>query len=143
MMMEIKNILVPTNGSGVDEEVVKLACSLARKSKAKVYAVHIIEVERSLPLDTQIDPKTDEADRILTHAEDAAVDADYEVETDLLQARDAGPAIVNEAVERKIDLIIMATTYKKAPGIPELGKAVYYVLKEAPCRVLLFRDSIS
>jgi len=142
-MMVIKNILVPTNGSGVDEEVVRLACSLARKSKAKVYAVHIIEVERSLPLDAQIDSKTDEADRILTHAEDIAADADYEVETDVLQARDAGPAIVNEAVEREIDLIIMATAYKKAPGIPELGKAVYHVLKEAPCRVLLYRDSIS
>lgn len=142
-MMNIRNILVPTNGSGVDEEVIRLACSLARKSKAKVYAVYIIEVERSLPLDSQIDSKTDEADRILTHAEDTAADADYEVETDLLQARDAGPAIVNEAVEREIDLIIMATSYKKAHGIPELGKAVYYVLKEAPCRVLLYRDSIS
>lgn len=142
-MVKIKNILVPTNGSGVDEEVIRLACSLARKSKAKVYTVHIIEVERSLPLDTQIDSKTDEADRILTHAEDIAADADYEVETDVLQARDAGPAIVNEAVEREIDLIIMATTYKKAPGIPELGKAVHHVLKEAPCRVLLYRDSIS
>ena len=142
-MMEIKNILVPTNGGGTDEEVIELACSLARKSKAKVYAVYIIEVERSLSLDTQVDSETEKAEKILTHAEDAAVDADYEIETDLLQARDAGPAIVNEAVERKIDLIIMATTYKKAPGIPELGKAVYYVLKEAPCRVLLFRDSIS
>ena len=142
-MMEIKNILVPTNGGGADEEVIELACSLARKSKAKVYAVYIIEVERSLSLDTQVDSETEKAEKILTHAEDAAGDADYEIETDLLQARDAGPAIVNEAVERKIDLIIMATTYKKAPGIPELGKAVYYVLKEAPCRVLLFRDSIS
>jgi len=142
-MMEIKNILVPTNGSGVDEEVVKLACSLARKAKAKVYAVYIIEVERSLPLDTQVDSETEKAEKILTHAEDIAADADYEVETDLLQARDAGPAIVNEAVEREVDLIIMATVYKKAPGIPDLGKAVYHVLKEAPCRVLLYRDSIS
>ena len=142
-MMEIKSILVPTNGGGADEEVIKLACSLARRSKAKVYTVYIIEVERSLSLDTQVDSETERAEKILTHAEDAACDADYEIETDLLQARDAGPAIVNEAVERKIDLIIMATTYKKAPGIPELGKAVYYVLKEAPCRVLLFRDSIS
>jgi len=135
--------LVPTNGSGVDEEVVKLACSLARKAKAKVYAVYIIEVERSLPLDTQVDSETEKAEKILTHAEDIAADADYEVETDLLQARDAGPAIVNEAVEREVDLIIMATVYKKAPGIPDLGKAVYHVLKEAPCRVLLYRDSIS
>lgn len=143
MVMEIKSILVPTNGGGADEEVIKLACSLARRSKAKVYAVYIIEVERSLSLDTQVDSETEKAEKILTQAEDAAADADYEIETDLLQARDAGPAIVNEAVEREVDLIIMATTYEKAHGVPDLGKTVYYVLKEAPCRVLLYRDSIS
>ena len=143
MMMEIKSILVPTNGGGADEEVIKLACSLARRSKAKVYAVYIIEVERSLSLDTQVDSDTKKAEKILTQAEDAAADADYEIETDLLQARDAGPAIVNEAVERGVDLIIMATTYEKAHGVPDLGKVVYYVLKEAPCRVLVYRDSIS
>ncbi|HUV45465.1 MAG TPA: universal stress protein, partial [Dehalococcoidia bacterium] len=103
-MMEIKNILVPTNGGGGDEEVIKLACSLARRSKAKVYAVYVVEVERSLPLDTQVDSETEKAEKILTQAEDAAADADYEIETDLLQARDAGPAIVNEAVERGVDL---------------------------------------
>jgi nucleotide-binding universal stress UspA family protein len=142
-MMAIKNILVSTNGGGADGEVIKLACSLARKPKAKVYAVYIIEVERSLSLDTQVDSETEKAEKILTQAEDAAADADYDVETDLLQARDAGPAIVNEAVERGVDLIIMATTYKKPHGVPDLGKAVYYVLKEAPCRVLLYRDSVS
>lgn len=143
MMMEIKSILVPTNGGGADEEVIKLACSLARGSKAKVYAVYVVEVERSLPLDTQVDSETEKAEKILTQAEDAAADADYEIETDLLQARDAGPAIVNEAVERGVDLIIMATTYEKAHGVSDMGKAVYYVLKEAPCRVLVYRDSIS
>jgi nucleotide-binding universal stress UspA family protein len=142
-MMEIKGILVPTNGGGADEEVIKLACSLARRSKAKVYAVYIIEVERSLSLDTQVGSETEKAEKILTQAEDAAADADYEIETDLLQARDAGPAIVNEAVERGVDLIIMATTYEKTHGVPDLGKAVYYVLKEAPCRVLVYRGSIS
>ena len=142
-MMEIKDILVPTNGGGADGEVIKLACNLARKSKAKVYAVYIIEVERSLPLDAQIDSETEKAEKILTQAEDAAADADYDVETDVLQARDAGPAIVNEAVERGADLIIMATSYKKPHSVPDLGKAVYYVLKEAPCRVLLYRDSVS
>ena len=89
-MMEIKSILVPTNGGGGDEEVIKLACSLARRSKAKVYAVYVVEVERSLPLDTQVDSETEKAEKILTQAEDAAADADYEIETDLLQARDAG-----------------------------------------------------
>ncbi len=142
-MMAIKNILVPTNGGGADGEIIKLACSLARRSKAKVYAVYIIEVERSLSLDTQVDSETEKAEKILTQAEDTAAEADYDVETDLLQARDAGPAIVNEAVERGVDLIIMATTYKKPHGVPDLGKAVYYVLKEAPCRVLLYRDSVS
>jgi nucleotide-binding universal stress UspA family protein len=141
-MIAIRNILVPTGGSDIEEDVVKLACTLAKRSKAKIYVVYIIEVERNLPLDTQVDSDTDKAEGILTRAEDAAADADYDVETDLLQARDAGPAIVGEAVQREVDLIVMGTNGEKNRGIFDLGKTARYVLKEAPCHVLLYRKPI-
>ena len=67
---------------------------------------------------------------------------DCEVLTELLQAREAGPAIVDEAVERGIDLIIMAISYKKPFGEFDLGSTVPYVLKNAPCRVLIWREAI-
>jgi len=139
----MKRILVATSGDGADEETVKLACNLAKKSKAKIFVVYIIEVKRSLPLDAVIESEIQKAEEVLTRAEDIAAERDYEVETDLIQAREAGPAIVDEAMEREVDLIIMGLVYKKRFGIFNLGDVIPHVLEEAPCRVLLCREPIS
>ena len=141
--MELKRILVAASGNGADEEAVKLACNLAKKSKAEVYVVYVIEVKRSLPLDAVIESEIQKAEEVLTRAEDIAAERDYEVETDLIQAREAGAAIVDEAMERDVDLILMGLTYKTRFGVFDLGRAVPHVLKEAPCRVLLCRDPVS
>ena len=141
--MELNRILVAASGNGADEEAVKLACNLAKKSKAKIYVVYVIEVKRSLPLDAVIESEIERAEEVLTRAEDIAAERDYEVETDLIQAREAGSAIVDEAMERDVDLILMGMTYKKRFGTFSLGSAIPHVLKEAPCRVLLCREPIS
>ncbi len=141
--MDLKKILVAASGNGADEEAVKLACNLAKKSKAEVYVVYVIEVKRSLPLDAVIESEIQKAEEVLTRAEDIAAERDCEVETDLIQAREAGSAIVDEAMERDVDLILMGLTYKTRFGVFDLGRAVPHVLKEAPCRVLLCRDPVS
>src|SRR4030042_5873745 len=138
--MKLNRILVAMRGSAADEEAVKLACELAKKSKAEIYVVYLIEMNRSLPLDAVIESDIAKAEKVLTRAEDIASENDYELETDLIQAREAGPAIVDEARERKIDLILMGLHYKKRFGAFDLGKAIPHVLEEAPCRVLLLRE---
>lgn len=141
--MRLSRILVAVSGTSADEEAIKLACDLAKKSKAEVYVVYVIEVKRSLPLDAVIESEIEKAEKVLTRAEDIAGDRDYEVETDLIQARDAGPAIVDEAMERNVDLILMGLVYKKRFGSFSLGRVIPYVLEEAPCRVLLLRETKS
>lgn len=138
--MELDKILVPVSGNSADEEAIKLACSLAKKPKAKIYVVYIIQVKRSLPLDAEIESEIKKAEEVLTRAEDIAAEEDYEVETDLLQAREVGPAIVDEAMERDVSLILMGINYKKRFGAFSLGVAVPHVLKDAPCRVMLLRE---
>ena len=138
--MELDKILVPVSGNSADEEAIKLACSLAKRSKAKIYVVYIIQVKRSLPLDAEIESEIKKAEEVLTRAEDIAAEEDYEAETDLLQAREVGPAIVDEAMEKDVDLILMGISYKKRFGMFSLGVVVPYVLKEAPCRVMLLRE---
>jgi len=140
--MKLERILVAVSGKDADTEAVKLACDLAKKPKAKIYVVYVIEVKRSLPLDAVIESEIAKAEKILAHAEDIASDKDYEVETDLIQGRDAGPAIVDEAMEKEVDLILMGFTYKKRFGVFNLGRVIPYVLEEAPCRVLLCREPI-
>lgn len=142
-LVKTKRILVPVGGNSVDEEVIRLACVLAKKPKAQVYIVYVIEVERSLPLDAQVDSETRKAEVVLANAEDIGAEEHCEMETDLLQAREAGPGIVDEAIERGVDLIIMGIGYKRHLGAFDLGKTVPYVLKEAPCHVLLYRGHAS
>jgi nucleotide-binding universal stress UspA family protein len=141
--MEFNKILVPITGTQVDDEAMRLACQLAKKTKGKIWAVYVITVKRSLPLDAEIRPEINKAENILDHIASVAEEEDYEVETDLLQAREAGPTIVDEAVEREVDLILMGLSYKRRFGQFSLGNVLPYVLQNAPCQVILYHQYIS
>ena len=138
--MEFQRILVPVIGTEADEEAIRLGCKLAKKNKGKIWAVYVLTIKRSLPLDAEIEPEIRKAEDILDHMSNIAEEEDYELETDLLQARDAGPAIVDEAVERGVDLIVMGVAYKRRFGQFSLGSVAPYILKNAPCRVILYHQ---
>jgi len=140
MKGKFTHILVPVSGQDVDKEALQLACGIAKDNKSKIYVVYVIEVKRSLPLDAELEPEIHRAEEALRRAEDIADMAEWEVKTDLLQAREAGPAIVDEAQEHNSDLIVMGVNYKRRFGEFHLGSNVPYVLKNAPCHVLLLRQ---
>jgi nucleotide-binding universal stress UspA family protein len=135
-----KKVLVPVVGSEADIETIKLACRLAKKDKGKVWAVSVVAIKRALPLDAEIDSEIKKAEEILDKVESVAEEEDYEVETGVLQARDVGPAIVDEAVERGVSLILMGIKYKKSFGQFSMGDVVPYVLKNSPCPVILYQQ---
>jgi nucleotide-binding universal stress UspA family protein len=136
---EFGKILVPVSGSRADDEGIALACRLARKAKGKVRALYVITVKRTLPLDAELEAEIKAGEEILNHAESVAEAQEYELETDLVQAREAGPTIVDEAVERAVDLILMSSEYKKSFGQFSLGSVIPYVLRNAPCRVIIYQ----
>ena len=137
--MESNRILVPVIGTGADEEAMKLACRLAIKGKSKIWSVYVITIKRALPLDAEIETEIRKAESILDHIDEVAEEEDFEIETDVVQAREAGPAIIDEASEHEVDLILMGVEYKRRFGQFSLGNVVPYVLKNAPCPVLLFQ----
>ena len=138
--MEYKKILVPVVGSEADSEAMKLACRLAKKDKGKIWAVSVVAIKRSLPLDAEIDSEMRRAEDILNKVQTVAEEEDYEAETDVLQARDVGPAIIDEAVERGVDLILMGIASKRRFGQFSLGNVAPYVLKNSPCPVILYQQ---
>lgn len=138
---QLARVMVPVHGYAVDKVAISLACEVARKPKAQVYALYVIEVKRTLPLDADLPPEAQRGEEVLLQAEGIAEEQDYKLETELLQAREAGPAIVDEACERGIDLIIMGVPYKRHFGEFSLGSIVPYVLKNAPCEVWLCREA--
>ena len=121
---------------------VALACNIAKRNKGRVYVVHVIEVKRSLPLDAELEPEASEGERILLQAEKVADEQDFEVHGELLQAREAGHAVVDEAVERGVDSIILGVDYKRPFGEFQLGHLTQYVLKNAPCLVWVCRQPV-
>jgi nucleotide-binding universal stress UspA family protein len=138
--MVYKQILVPVAGNEVDEESMRLACRLSKKEKGKVWAVYVVTIKRALPLDAEITSESQHAEDILTSAEAIGEEEECEVETDVLQAREIGPAIIDEAVERGVDLILMGIKYKRSFGQFSLGRVAPYVLKNSPCPVILYQE---
>jgi nucleotide-binding universal stress UspA family protein len=138
--MEFQKILVPVVGSEADAEAIKLAVRLAKKEKGKIWSVYVVTIKRALPLDAEIKPEIEKAEAILDHMEILAEEEDYEVETDILHAREVGPAIIDEAVERGVNLILMGVKYKRRFGQFSLGNVVPYVLKNSPCPVILHQQ---
>jgi nucleotide-binding universal stress UspA family protein len=135
-----KKILVPVSGADSDVETIKLACRLAKKDKGKVWAVSIVTIKRALPLDAEIESEIKKAEEILDRAETVAGEEDFQIESDVLQAREVGPAIVDEAVERGVSLILMGIAYKQRFGQFSLGNIVPYVLQNSPCPVILYQQ---
>jgi nucleotide-binding universal stress UspA family protein len=138
----IKDILVPVNGTSVADEALTLACNLLRKSKSKVYAVYVIEVKRNLALDAEMIPEAQQAEGVLVRAEEIGEELDCKVEGEILQARDAGHAIVDEAIEREVGAIVLGVSIDLTLGELDLGQTARYVVEHAPCQVIVLRSAL-
>ena len=118
----------------------RLACNLVSKKKGTVYVLNVLEVARNLPIDSPAPADIERSDTILERMEHVAKAEKCDVELEAVQAREAGPAVVNEATERNADIIVMGLDYKQKHGEFNLGGTVDYVLRRAPCRVWVSRE---
>jgi basic amino acid/polyamine antiporter, APA family len=156
--VEYANILVPVFGSALDDEIVSTAGRLAAAEQSdgegeetRLEVVYVIEVPLTLPLDAEL-PEEIEGEAL--HAVERAreVGDEYEgvtVTGAVLRARDVGAGIVEAARRSGVEAIVVgAEPPSKVRGgaalggvgaskPPEIGAATEYVLKKAPCRVLL------
>jgi nucleotide-binding universal stress UspA family protein len=136
----VRRILVPVRGGPTDQEALELALLMARRQKARVEAIHVIKVKRELPIDADMSAEIETAEGLLDQIE-RSVDGDVSIETSLLQARDIGAAIVDEAVQTRADAIVIGLPYKRKFGEYALGSVAQYVLKNAPCLVCVVRQA--
>jgi nucleotide-binding universal stress UspA family protein len=80
---------------------------------------------------------------VLDRAEAAAERAKLKVRTELLQARDVGAALVDEAISLDADLMLLGLPYRtRLGGDFAIGRTIPYVFQNAPCRVLVVRESV-
>jgi nucleotide-binding universal stress UspA family protein len=142
MDTKVKRILVPVEGASTDHESIVLACGLAKKDKSEILVLYVIEVRRNLPIDAEMTAEIEHGETVLEHVQRFADKIGCHVQTDLLQAREAGAAIVNEATERDAQLIVMGVPYREKFGEYCVEPRAQYVLEHAGCRVILAREPL-
>jgi APA family basic amino acid/polyamine antiporter len=155
--LEFRNILVPVFGSKLDDDIVATAGRLAAaalgdgSSDARLDIVYVIEVPLTLPLDAELPPEQQEqARRAVERAREVGDEyEDVEVRTEVIRARKVGAGILEAARRCGAEAIVVgAEPPTKVRGGARLGgigaarpaeisPITEYVLKKAPCRVLL------
>jgi basic amino acid/polyamine antiporter, APA family len=153
-----RNILVPVFGTKLDDDIVATAGRLAAAEQedgggeeTRLDLVYVIEIPLTLPLNAQLPPEIEaEAWRALQRAADVGEEyEDVNVVPEVVRARGVGAGIVETARKRESEAIVIGgeppSKIKggaRLGGIgaakpAEIGAATEYVLKKAPCRVLL------
>ena len=139
-----RRAVIALNGGPSDARIVRLVAEHAARAKAELIAVHVIEIDWTLPLDSDIAGRSEEVQRVLDVAEGVAEESKVRLEPVLLQARDVGAAIIDESTERGADLLVVGLPYRKRFGGEfALGRTIPYILQNAPCAVWIVRDPIA
>ena len=132
------------NGGASDARIVRLLASAATKTKIELIAVHVVEIDWTLPLDADIAGRSEEVQQVLDSAEEIAEAFKVKLEPVLLQARDVAAAIVDEATERGADLLVVGLPYRKRFGGEfAIGRTIPYILQNAPCAVWVVREPMN
>jgi basic amino acid/polyamine antiporter, APA family len=155
--VEYSTILVPVFGTQLDDDIVSTAGRLADAEVEEgerpphLDVVFVAELPLTVPLDSPLPQSIqEEADRALERAREVGDEYEnVEVTTNLVRARAIGSGIVQEARDRGAEVIVMGgepPTRIRGGAIlggiggarpDEIGEVTEYVLKKAPCRVLL------
>ena len=139
---EHARILVPVLGDDlVDGPALKIAALLLGGCEGvEASLLHVIEVPFDQTLDTENEAAVARADEILSRAEALLTERGVPTRTSTVQARAAGPAIVDDANELGADLIIMGLRYKKRFGGQwDAGRTVPYVMRNSTAAVWCLR----
>jgi nucleotide-binding universal stress UspA family protein len=132
------------NGGPTDPLVVELACEFARAQGTELIALHIVEVDWRHELSDEMPGASDVASAVLDMAEGIAEKHRVSLRTELLQARDVGAALVDEASEQRADVIVLGLPYRKRFGGDfAIGRTVPYVFQNAPSSVIVVREPMA
>src|SRR3954452_21585515 len=134
---QFKRILVPMKLGVIGEEMLATAVKLASEHGAEVQAVHVIRVPLELPLDAPLIDQEERAEESLAEAKLLGSDFDVAVEGTTVRARAIGHAIVARAEEVDADLIVLGSAPRWRRQSRFFSPTVDYVLRQAPCEVLI------
>ena len=130
-------LLVPVRDSRVSEEMMVLACQLATERKASIDVLYVIEVPINLPIDASLPDEHERARQVLERAGHAADQFKIKTTPVVVTARSAGRAIVEEAIARRSEVIILGSQGKRRIADKVFGRTIDYVLDHLPCEAII------
>jgi nucleotide-binding universal stress UspA family protein len=147
LLLRYRRLLIPLAGGDADDDALSLGALLLAGQAPKsgedgteIVLVHIIEVGFERTLDTQDDKAIAFADEILDRGAAFLEARRIPNRVGMIQARAAGPAIVDEAVAASADLIVMGLRYKRRfGGSWDAGRTVPYVMRNSKAPVWCLR----
>src|SRR4051794_8242083 len=134
---QYSSILVPMKLGAIGEGMGATAVKLAREAGASVWALHVVRVPMERPLDDELADEEEEAAASLAEAQLLGSDHGVEVKPRTVRARAIGQAIVDAAADLGVDLIVVGSAPKWRRQSRFFSPTVEYVLKKAPCEVLV------
>jgi APA family basic amino acid/polyamine antiporter len=140
LALEYRRLLVPVLPGRASDEALDVAAGLAAERGAHIAAVTVLEIPLDLPLAVELPDEETEANRELDEARAVGESYGVTVIPRLVRARNAGAAIVLEAERRSTEIIVIGAPRKdlgRRHKQAVFGPTVDYVLKNAPCRVLV------
>lgn len=130
------------NGGHNDPRVIAAARNEAVRSKCDLTLLHVIVVGWDRDLEQSDETSLRESEKIVASGEALLKKngGKPKFRTQVLQARSAGGAIVELALQMEADLIVAGTRRYVGRDELDLGPTAAHVLKNAPCAVLVCHD---
>ena len=90
--MPFNRILAVVADDPSDINAISRAADIVRDDNGRLFVIYVIKVQRSLPLDAEIDEHIARGEQVLHRSERLARLPRSDIDTQLLQAREIGPA---------------------------------------------------
>ena len=135
--LPVRHILLTYVATPWEEKVLLLVARFARAMRAKLTVIHVVQIPPRQPVDAPDPEALEQAEEILARAEALAQRERVQIDSDVIQARDAGYAVVETARQLEVDVLVAAGAWSaQHPQLP-VGETAAYLLRHAPCPVWL------
>ncbi|MBM4435650.1 MAG: universal stress protein [Actinobacteria bacterium] len=135
-------VIAAVSGGHMDAPVITAAALFARHERRPLLVLHVIEVGHSQALGARDPGRAASATRIVSEAQALLPRNGISVRSDVVQARAAGPAIVERAAVDGAAAIVLGAHRFLGDAECDLGFTATYVLRHATMPVTLCYDPI-
>lgn len=147
-MIQIRNILCPTDYSRCSDEALVRALWLAERYGAALHILHVLlplesdphSVKHYLPEFGLVQKQIDQLPGMTQEGKPLKQYADVKITTETVRGISAASAILEYSADHDIDVIVMGTHGRKGINRLMMGSVAEDVVRMAPCSVMTIRE---